>query len=355
MKNNCRQRFVCPALFHRNPNAGLGGALFVAQDNGSLSLVDCFFKNNSAFQGGAFYGQIESHILVIQNCSFYNNMATNYGGALFFHSISVTLVKCNFHGNSCPKAGAIGFTGVANKLLLVGCKIVRTNAEVNDTHHTRYMSAVTISTEKLDIQHCIFHDNVGSGLLMVETKGIISNCSFVNNTGNDAGAITSRGYSSVIVVKNTSFFYNSGSHASALFLKNQVTLVQNCLFRSKHVSKTWHVISISSKRSVSLHICGCVFWESQLPFESFVAIWSSIEDNFIHATIYFWNTFIQKDNDLFPVQQISVVNGTTTRTVSVNRVHLNEVSSQYASGELLFGHQLFYSELNMCSNTLLRY
>ncbi len=293
--------FLCPG---RNGDDGVGGALFLAQENGSVYFHHCLFSNNSAssrggairssyltgliqkcifetnnaFEGGAIYAVEKLHKLTIQDCIFRGNKATHYGGALYFYQISVTMVNCDLVQNICSKSGAMHFYGRAYEMTLRRCKIQKNNV---DSKATLYTNVVWVWAAKLTITNCIFSDNFGSGLILRSTRAIICNCSFLNNTGGYGGAITAPGFVFVMVITNTSFVSNKGMQASAIFSNNQRILIQSCQFQSNHVGITLSSIVIQSKQMVTMRICGCVFWKSQKQSNSVAVFFSLSEDTIL--------------------------------------------------------------------------
>ncbi len=363
--------FVCFYFcYSRHGSEGTGGALFIEQHTGSIHLVHCFFHNNSAggpggalqsaklaglvencifeqnraYQGGAMYGLSAGNKLILQNCSFENNTAAFLGGALFFSHISMALINCTFVGNTSPTAGAMYCEGEANEFTVVQCKIKESNFQGKFMQDGKFESAVDVHGGKLAINNSVFDNNIGSGLNIRNTRALLCRCYFSNNSGADGGAITTQDSKCVLVITNTSFVRNRGRWADAIFSKSQMTLIQNCQFRSKPTGGEIHVIVIQARKSAKLRISGCVFWKSEPQYQGLVALRSSAGVS-INVTLFLWETSIQSsDNEILPVDHTKF-----SKIVVVNSVHVTKVFSQFASGMYWTGQKKPASEgLRIC-------
>ncbi len=287
-------------------------------------IKSCLFEQNRAHVGGGIYGMQTTSKLVVQNCSFQRNFATNFGGASFFYNTTVTIINCAFVENFSPNGGAVHFVGHGNHLNVIQCKVQETNIH---TQNAECDSAVKVDAAQFFTENSIFYANVGSAILFMLTTAVIVNCSFCENKGGFGGAITTDDLKSLLELKNTSFYGNSGVHASNLFSYNEITLIQNCNFQSNDVPRTLNIIVIKSRTKITLRICGCVFWKAQVHSKSVVLLLPMADEGILHATLYFWETFISTKE-----MQLTIQNTSIEHVATEGMVNFTQVFSQFASG-----------------------
>src|SRR3954468_14133240 len=108
------------------PPNGLGGAIY--HPGSPLELTNCKFLRNTASGfglGGVFFGSTGVAV-TMTDCVFTENSAHD-GGAMFADG-PLTLVRCNFTGNSIPTDGIAGAIFNEYLTLITGCTFVGTSA-----------------------------------------------------------------------------------------------------------------------------------------------------------------------------------------------------------------------------------
>merc|ERR1711920_868988 len=98
---------ISKSSFSRNNNAGLGGALFIQNVQGSVSVTGSDFSENTAVLGGALYiaGGIVN--VSVTGSDFSENRAEGPGGALFLAGFegSVSVTGSDFSENASKGGG----------------------------------------------------------------------------------------------------------------------------------------------------------------------------------------------------------------------------------------------------------
>jgi predicted outer membrane repeat protein len=183
-----------------------GGAI----DNnasGSLTAYVCTFNNNSAngtglneSSGGAVS---TSGTMILSGCTFTGNTAASDAGAVY-NDGNLTLARCTFINNSCgADGGALHFTGT---VVMDGC---------------------TLSGNYAGSSAGGLEESVGTSLTM-------TNCTFVNNTGNGtAGGMVNFGpgvtLTNVTFTGNRAINSGSGGHYGGGLWSYTACTLQNCI------------------------------------------------------------------------------------------------------------------------------
>lgn len=134
---------------------------------------DCEFRSNVGFHGGGIYSVAGQP--VANRCSFFGNSSSLSGGAIMAHAGRVTLDDCRFEGNvSADWAGALQ--------------------------------------------------------LLYGTQGRVSNCRFLNNRAEEAGAVFN--FFADLVLEGGTFIGNTAKRAGGAFAsgKMSTTILRNCTF-----------------------------------------------------------------------------------------------------------------------------
>lgn len=171
-------------------NVGQGICLTDGGKKQSLTVKDCSFINNT---NGAIYGErIENYF--IDNCNFINNSAKMgaaicLNNAIYVENINTLISNCYFENNNATAylygGGAIYIynNGSTNKTIIDNCKFLSNNASNGGGIYlyTEDFSALTL------INGCSFENNFGQcdggGIYLHATSSAITNCSFMNNSG----------------------------------------------------------------------------------------------------------------------------------------------------------------------------
>ena len=108
---------------------------------------------------------------------------------------------------------------------------------------------------------CIFNANAG-GVKIDNSSPVIDSCSFIKNSGS---AIINKG-SSLSIIKNSSFFGNSGHYGGDIFNDNSSPLISNCFSDSAYVVNDYGGTlggSMANINNSSPIITKCVFKNSR--------------------------------------------------------------------------------------------
>ncbi len=162
------------------------------------------FVNNTGFQAGAIFTKVS--LLTVKNSNFTNNsqMGTFDCGAIKAENSIVTIDQTIFSNN-----------------------------------YIRAVSAVNI---RLRIRSATFINNRGGAFFVQgsDSKTSIEHTSFTNHTGAAAG----RGYSGIMVIKNTTFNNNSGNTGGALSLTGLALYAQKVTFIGNRAALSGGAINV---------------------------------------------------------------------------------------------------------------
>jgi hypothetical protein len=296
-----------------------GSALYI--DGGDVTTEECFFKGNNANTGGAIYiksgkaqfdkdtfeGCTKGGAVYIvggqpffSSCKFSSNISdtttdTAMGGAVTVENDSSTFDNCLFVSNKSFKAGSVCVNG--GRQSFNGCKFVKNNAvkgsggavyiksgtplfnkctfDTNQTRSTTSAGGGAIFSNSSDttyISACVFSGNKsssnGGGIELDNTKGIISSCTFSNDTAVKGGAISLQ--TSTLYATNCTFYKNiSGQAGGACYNSlDCITYYTNCTFHSNLAKTqtgaaiTWgvgHALFDTASQSL---ITNCLFYDT---------------------------------------------------------------------------------------------
>jgi len=157
---------------------------------------DCEFRNNDGWQGGGIYSLAAQP--VVNRCSFFRNSSTLAGGAIMAHGGRVTLDDCEFEGNVAGESGGA-------LMLLFG-----TQGEVSNC------SFLNNSAEQAGAVFNFFADLVLEG------------CTFIGNTANADGGAFASGKMSTTIMRNCTF-YRNGARGGTLMCGESWTRLENTI------------------------------------------------------------------------------------------------------------------------------
>ena len=200
---------------------------------------NCIFIDNHADWGGALTFHASGKIL---NCTFIDNKADRYGGALStgfeYDYMELSILDCNFDGNSAPLGGAIQAKGLN---ILIDDSNFKNNAA------TDYGGAINIEADDVTIRDSIFNSNkayINGGAIHIKGKNTqVQNSSFLSNEAipdvdklDDGlgGAIYVN--SSMAFISDNNFRLNTARNGSAIYYDKsgeKLTLKNNELFQNQ--------------------------------------------------------------------------------------------------------------------------
>lgn len=200
---------------------------------------NCIFIDNHADWGGALTFHASGKIL---NCTFIDNKADRYGGALStgfeYDYMELSILDCNFDGNSAPLGGAIQAKGL---------NILIDDSNFKNNVATDYGGAINIEADDVTIRDSIFNSNkayINGGAIHIKGKNTqVQNSSFLSNEAipdvdklDDGlgGAIYVN--SSMAFISDNNFRLNTARNGSAIYYDKsgeKLTLKNNELFQNQ--------------------------------------------------------------------------------------------------------------------------
>ena len=243
---------VTSCIFKNNKAISINGASHGGAGcvrDGS-AYTDCIFINNFADEGGALTFHASGEI---KNCTFINNSASNYGGALstglLYDYMELSVVNCNFYGNTAPMGGAIQANGL---------NVAIEDSNFKDNLVTKYGGAVYVRAEDVTIKNSVFNSNkanIDGGAVYIEGKNThVEKSSFVSNEAIPDASKLDDGLggaiyidSSQALITDNSFRYNTARNGSAIYYDKsgeKLTLQNNELYQNQ----AWvYALPISAK------------------------------------------------------------------------------------------------------------
>ena len=189
--------------FSVNPTRGTAHVRYNVITNANLQIINTFFQSNTTFY-------IVFTNLMIDNCCFINNSVSNTGGMIRAVSSSLTLKSTTFlhsHGN-----GSVLYLRHTSGII-DACLFLNNSNQAGP-------SAVHIEESQVSICDNIFKENSVPALyISTGTQVFISNCTFINNSGNKGGALQVENTDDVHI-ENSSFNFNRAVLGGAIYCVN---------------------------------------------------------------------------------------------------------------------------------------
>jgi len=256
-------------------NLGVWGGA-IANDGGTLSLIDCnFIANQGCILGGAIYNN--SNIKSMINCTFSDNLISNYcyfltyGGAIYNDGSIGSIINCKFSGNTAsetqgsrpPSGGGIYNTGSIE--IIDKCTFSENGVYGNG------------NTLKFNC----FYD--GGGGIYISSNGsiqMLSNCVFSENeciiayvtpgkTRRGGGGICNNGELRTIInclfYKNRAPTQNEGGGAIYIGGDNPGLVtpeIINCTFFGNESNPSGTGSAIKEYATVPTVATNCIFWNN---------------------------------------------------------------------------------------------
>ncbi len=310
-----------------------GGAVFLKVPG---LIQHCVFTNNTAASGGAiFVNSGAENLILVNNCSFHKNVAlggTSRGGALFIKDTSLKLSNSSLSGNVAQSGCALYQSGTSTLVSVMQCIFIQ-----NRFPYKRILpmgSTVIIeNSSNFVVRNSIVHKNDGTGLVLTKTRADISSSSFMSNT---KGAIFTGGFSSSLLITNSSFIRHRRSFTSALILANTKIIIQKCRFVENKAPILSHSLQVYVQKTVDLRLYGCTFMEPNfLTFNeqrSIISLEARGNEITNVATMYVLDTSIQYGSNKTLSLERKMFPQTTTKVIAVDNVNWTKKNSLFASG-----------------------
>ncbi len=220
----------------------------------SLTLRDCVLAHNSCYgSGGGLYSDEDCN-LILEDCRFLENYTEDGGGGgVKFNSYGeIVLNRCRFDRNVSGGGYGIAIASGAKEMQLRDCTFVG-----NTDHDPGSNPIIYFGGGSLDLDHCVFRDNLGPGVYCSQAEAVfkdclfqnnagkalslsrsdvnIEHCSFINHHSSVGGAVNITGYSSgvsnFVSIKNSLFCGNyASSKGGAIKSAATMTSIENCTF-----------------------------------------------------------------------------------------------------------------------------
>ena len=258
--------YIYNCIFQNNKLSstnGKGGVIYITGDSDIFSVEKCSFKSNNAYDGGAIYVDDVTDNTLIYDSVFTGNYVTHYGGALYYEGSICYYVDENtnrdFSGNFAGGDSSYAniYDGEATKCILDvyvslngdgdgstfntptnfknGFKLVAPNGKLTfvreneifnlgedyriskfnvtfiGNHSTLNDASFTITTTSHDIKfyNLIFTGNSEYTIIWNGVDGIVENCIFKDNGGNNGlKGVAIQAYGDNLQVKNSIFNNN---------------------------------------------------------------------------------------------------------------------------------------------------
>ncbi len=202
---------ISNCTFKNNTCTDLGGAIYNSCC-GMLTITNCKFLDNASISGGAI--ATLSSDPIIKNCLFQKNYCLGSGGAILNSTGNPLLLNCRFIENIADSGGGI-YSFCHSDPTLLNCTFIgnyatyhgggMTNKSNNNAHMIEGCifkdnfassyggSLYNTHNSKPIIKNCLFDGNRtnkwGGGLHFYDCDAEAINCTLVNNTAADGGAI----------------------------------------------------------------------------------------------------------------------------------------------------------------------
>ena len=201
---------VLGCSFQSNNAVKDGGAVSAYQ--GSLSISeDTNFSYNAAHKDGGAIHAFELHI-TIEGCSYIDNRAGNRGGVWFIYQSNVTIVQSIVSHSEATDGGVI-YANQGN-ITMQNTSCIASIADKGGALHT---DQSTVSIYHSTIRSSTARKVDGGAWLMEDGQALLQDVSFINNSANRGGALSSS-YSNLLL-NSTTFKQNvANNDGGAIYL-----------------------------------------------------------------------------------------------------------------------------------------
>ena len=231
-----------------------GSAVFVNAKN--VKFGNCIFEDNHSNRGGALNSQYDLETasgLIVENCQFRRNNSYHYnitystsGAALTMYAKDSEVRNSIFEDNWVKSAstsfgGAIqvGMDEPGSNGKVINCVFKNNRAISFDDHSHGGAGCIRTGTS---YTNCTFINNTADegGALTYHGSGEIKNCTFINNTAGEFGGALSTGYQyeyMELTVTDCFFDGNSAPMGGAVQANGMNILINHSSFKNNNVSE----------------------------------------------------------------------------------------------------------------------
>ena len=223
----------------------------VFQINSPMILKNITFTNFLPKTTG--YGVIHwsSTIGTLENCKFTNISVNKDYGVIRSYSTNLKINNCYF---DCNYAQDSLFDLYAGNIVISNCTF---------NNNTNVISLGS-SLKNSEISNCLFINNRGNTIKHSGVEGMIINCTFINNSNNEGGAISINGKGNILF--NSLFINNTASDmGGAIFWSGAEGIMNNCTFINNSASNSSGAVSWTGEYGT---INNCIFINNT-PISSF--------------------------------------------------------------------------------------
>ena len=217
------QAEIQDSVFKNNRATESGG--IVVFDASIFAIVkNCLFEGNSAVRGGAifsidFKGNL-SNVSVI-NSNFSRNSVSEYGGAIYAKSTTLTIMNSNFNGNTAKERGGAICTREGT---------IKLSKSAFNKNSAADGGAAYLTSDKINVENTRFSQNSasqnGGAIYSKSNSQTIADSSFEANTAKDkGGAVCSK--EGTMKLSRSTFNKNSAVEGGAVYLNNNKITIDN--------------------------------------------------------------------------------------------------------------------------------
>ena len=260
-----------------NATASKGGALYIKEGVGSLTLTKCSFEDNHADVGGAIYHNGNGNTINIIDSSFNANTA-NEGGAIQFNAASaqsyayITIRGSNFTNNKAFSSSLGGSAVSLNR----ATEVEISNSKFDSNFAAGIGAVIFDYCTNVEVTLCNFISNnatENAGAIYFKRDGsgfyTVSLSNFTNNKARNGGAVYIDDCSGV-EIKNSKFTLNKATNDASAIYSNKDMMVVDCEFEENTASNAGTIKLYNERDS---KISGSVFTRNNAATAA--AIWAT--------------------------------------------------------------------------------
>ena len=283
--------------FSKNNANGEGGSICIFNSNGKHSQLNgsnfmliessLFLSNAALGPGGAIFisGGLKSQNVSLKHLLFSRNNAGARGGALSLENTSpanyLTITDAHFIGNTATSPGGgvflmINFRRVIlSNVTIINCKSTKSVGGALYLSQINDKSSLLIENSLLLNNHAV---SAGGGLLVAMAPDTLEDAGCIKN--GETEKFPRWNYKNKLLLKDTTFRYNTASFGGAVNLQNGRTTFQNCLFEDNFAGSVGGTI-YATYGSTSIVIRDSIFLQSKTELVAHKKSFS--KSSFIHT------------------------------------------------------------------------